>query len=121
MKIMKIFKYNHPYSFCSISNLIKFDEICTKLYMTNMTMNSNNGKEHIAQKPEALMADILAITAVGAVVLDPFMGSGSTGLACLTLGRAFIGCEIDPGYFAIAQRRIAAAQAQLILPLFGDS
>jgi DNA modification methylase len=40
------------------------------------------------------------------------MGSGSTGVACVQLGRNFIGIEKDEGYFAIAQRRIAAAQAQ---------
>lgn len=50
-------------------------------------------------------------------MLDPFMGSGTTGVACAKLGRNFIGIEIDPGYFAIAQRRIEQAQAQLALPL----
>jgi len=49
-------------------------------------------------------------------VLDPFMGSGTTGVACMQTGRNFIGVEIDPGYFAIAKRRIedAAAQPPLI-------
>jgi DNA modification methylase len=46
------------------------------------------------------------------VVLDPFMGSGTTGVACATLGRAFIGIEIEPKYFEIACERIRAAQAQ---------
>ena len=53
----------------------------------------------------------------GATVLDPFMGSGTTGVACAQTGRRFIGVEIDPGYFEIACKRIAAAQAQLRLPL----
>jgi len=48
----------------------------------------------------------------GARVLDPFMGSGTTGVACVQTGRDFIGIEIDPGYFAMAERRIGEAQAQ---------
>jgi site-specific DNA-methyltransferase (adenine-specific) len=46
-------------------------------------------------------------------ILDPFMGSGTTGVACVQTGRNFIGIEIDPGYFAIAQKRIAEAQLQV--------
>jgi site-specific DNA-methyltransferase (adenine-specific) len=49
-------------------------------------------------------------------VLDPFMGSGTTGAAALQLGRKFIGCEIDPDYFDIACRRIEEAQRQI--PMF---
>jgi len=45
-------------------------------------------------------------------ILDPFMGSGTTGVACAKLGRKFIGIEIDPGYFDIACRRIEAAYKQ---------
>jgi DNA modification methylase len=41
-------------------------------------------------------------------ILDPFMGSGTTGVACARLGRAFIGIEIEPRYFDIACRRIEA-------------
>lgn len=48
----------------------------------------------------------------GGIVLDPFMGSGTTGVACVRTGRRFIGIEIDPTYYAIAQRRIADAQLQ---------
>jgi site-specific DNA-methyltransferase (adenine-specific) len=46
-------------------------------------------------------------------ILDPFMGSGTTGLAAQSMGRRFIGIERDPVYFAIAQRRIAEAQPAL--------
>jgi site-specific DNA-methyltransferase (adenine-specific) len=52
----------------------------------------------------------------GETVLDPFMGSGTTGVACVQLGRSFIGVEIDPTYYAIAQKRIDAARQQM--PLF---
>ena len=72
---------------------------------------------HPTQKPEALMRDyIFDSTAVGATVFDPFMGSGTTGVACMQTGRNFIGCEIDPGYFEIAKRRIEDAQQQPLLP-----
>lgn len=51
----------------------------------------------------------------GNTVLDPFMGSGSTGIACVQLNRNFIGIEIDPTYFAIAQKRIHDAEQQPLL------
>ena len=51
-------------------------------------------------------------TDVGKTILDPFMGSGTTGVACAKLGRKFIGIEIEPKYFDIACRRIEAAYAQ---------
>lgn len=56
------------------------------------------------------------ITQPGDTVFDPFMGSGTTGVACMQLGRNFIGCEIDPTYYAIASRRIRDAAAQPMLP-----
>ena len=58
------------------------------------------------------MCDIVEIVPSGAVVLDPFMGSGTTGVACAKLGRSFIGIEIEPKYFDIACKRIEAAYAQ---------
>ena len=45
-------------------------------------------------------------------ILDPFMGSGTTGVACVQTGRNFIGIEIDADYYAIAEKRIAEAQMQ---------
>jgi DNA modification methylase len=50
-------------------------------------------------------------------ILDPFMGSGTTGVACVQIGRKFIGIEIDPKYFEIAVKRIKDAQQQMRLPL----
>lgn len=79
---------------------------------------STMNKQHPTQKPVSLMRWCLDMAKVpqGATVLDPFMGSGTTGVACMQTGRNFIGCEIDPGYFAIAKKRIedAAAQPPLI-------
>ena len=47
-----------------------------------------------------------------ASILDPFMGSGTTGVACMNLGRRFVGIEIEPKYFEIACERIENAQRQ---------
>jgi len=67
--------------------------------------------QHPTQKPVALMRwCIERISKPGDTILDPFMGSGTTGVACMQLGRNFIGIEIDPQYHAIAKRRIAEAR-----------
>ena len=70
---------------------------------------ANEGKEHPTQKPLPLMKWCLSFLPEGCTVFDPFMGSGTTGVACVHTGRNFIGCEIDPKYHAIALRRIAEA------------
>lgn len=67
---------------------------------------------HPTQKPVSLMAWCLSFMPAASLILDPFMGSGTTGVAALRLGRRFIGCEIDPGYFEVACRRIEAAARQ---------
>jgi site-specific DNA-methyltransferase (adenine-specific) len=70
-------------------------------------------KEHPTQKPLQLMRWCIEnYTRPGDTIFDPFMGSGTTGVACVQLGRNFIGCEIDPKYFAIAEKRIHAATLQ---------
>lgn len=66
---------------------------------------------HPHTKPVGLMKQ-LAEMAPGTTILDPFMGSGSTGVAAVQIGKEFIGIEIDPDYFAIACKRIDAAQRQ---------
>jgi len=70
------------------------------------------GSEHPTQKPEILMRWCIAQAGNPQTVLDPFMGSGTTGVACMNLGRAFIGIEIEPKYFDIACERITNAQRQ---------
>lgn len=68
---------------------------------------------HPTQKPVAVMEWCLKlVTVTGEKVLDPFMGSGTTGVACAKLGRKFIGIEIEPKYFDIACRRIEQAYKQ---------
>lgn len=71
---------------------------------------SDPGREHPTQKPLALMRWCVAKTE--GTVIDPFMGSGSTAVACANLGRKFIGIEIEPKYFEIACQRIENAQRQ---------
>lgn len=70
-------------------------------------------RAHPNEKPLALMRRIVHIhTLPGDTVLDPFTGSGTTGVAALGLGRKFIGIELDADYFAAACRRIAEAGRQ---------
>ena len=79
---------------------------------------SDPDREHPTQKPLSLMTwCVLNNTKPGDTILDPFMGSGTTGVACVQTGRNFIGIEIDPGYFKIAEKRIHDAQQQMRLPL----
>jgi len=73
---------------------------------------------HPTQKPVLLMRQILIdYTNEPDTILDPFMGSGTTGVACVQTGRKFIGIEIDPKYFEIACKRIKDAQQQMRLEL----
>jgi len=74
---------------------------------------------HPTQKPIELMKWIFTQAKIQqtATILDPFMGSGTTGVACVQTGRKFIGVEIDPGYFEIAKKRIAQAQLQIRMEL----
>ena len=65
---------------------------------------------HPTEKNPALMRDLVKRT--DGTILDPFMGSGTTGVACVKLGRKFIGIELDEGYFDIACKRIRDAYAQ---------
>jgi site-specific DNA-methyltransferase (adenine-specific) len=78
----------------------------------------SENKLHPTQKPLPLMKwCVEKISEAGDTIFDPFMGSGTTGVACMQLGRNFIGCEIDPDYYAIAEKRIKQAAAQMLLPL----
>lgn len=71
---------------------------------------------HPTQKSTALMRWCLSFMPAGCTVLDPFCGSGTTGVACMQTGRRFIGIEIDAGYCDIARRRIAEAANTLWTP-----
>ena len=74
-----------------------------------------DGTTHPTQKPVNLMTWCIEQAGKVNSILDPFMGSGTTGVACMNLGRTFIGIEREPKYFDIACERIKAAQDQLRL------
>jgi site-specific DNA-methyltransferase (adenine-specific)/modification methylase len=80
------------------------------------SISATNGERvgHPTQKPRRVMEWCIGYVS-GETILDPFMGSGTTGVACARLGRKFIGIEIEPRYFDIACERIAREYAQLKL------
>lgn len=82
------------------------------VYSNNGLMAKEKGRVHPTQKPVALMEWCLGFLPDAHIILDPFMGSGTTGVACVKLGRRFIGIELDEGYFNIACERIRKAYAQ---------
>lgn len=95
---------------------------------TANSVGNQDRVDHPTPKPLWLMLECLeAFTSPGDTILDPFMGSGTTGVACLRLGRKFIGIEKDPKYFETAKDRlIAESQGQSLrsfragqLPMFG--
>ena len=75
-------------------------------------INSGEKREHPTQKPVPLMEWCISQAGNPAMILDPFMGSGTTGVAAMNLQREFIGIEREPKYFDIACRRIDDAQRQ---------
>lgn len=85
-----------------------------------------NGPErdgrHPTEKPRRLMAELVAdFTLPEQTILDPFMGSGTTGIAAVQAGRNFIGVEMNPDYFDIACERIERAQRQGDLFISGEA
>jgi site-specific DNA-methyltransferase (adenine-specific) len=75
--------------------------------------NGGGAAPHPTTKPLPLMQELVSLfTSHGNTILDPFMGSGTTGIAAVKMGRKFIGIEIEPKYFDIACRRIGDALKQ---------
>lgn len=82
----------------------------------NGLLGKETSRQHATQKPVAIMGHCVNnYTDATNTILDPFMGSGTTGVACMNLDRKFIGIEIDQKYFDIACERIERAQQQLKL------
>ena len=71
-----------------------------------------SGAVHPCQKPISLMTELIRCTSDTPLILDPFMGSGTTGVAAVQLGRRFVGIEADPKYYDLARRRISDALAR---------
>lgn len=87
-------------------------------YVSDWCEFTQNGqrKNHPTEKPLNVMEWLVKMTTnEGDTVLDPFMGSGTTGVACVNTGRNFIGIEKDEPYFEIAKKRIEDAQLQMRL------
>lgn len=80
--------------------------------MSRVEAYGNIDKQHPTQKPLALMKWCIEQAGSPETILDPFMGSGTTGVAALKLNRKFIGIELDEGYFKIAQKRISEESTQ---------
>ena len=93
--------YFNPYSF-------KYGEV----WKFNQEMHNDHPAPFPLDLPKR---GILSCSKSNDLVLDPFMGSGTTGVACKELGRSFIGIEIDKGYYDIAQKRIAQATQELFI------
>lgn len=66
-------------------------------------------KVHLTGKPVSLLRELLEVAKPGGLVLDPFMGGGTTGIACNDTGRSFIGIELSEEYFEVARRRLEVA------------
>jgi DNA modification methylase len=85
------------------------DRNAQRFFMSQVVAHSGMDKKHPSQKPVALMAWCLGFLPKAMTILDPFMGSGTTGVAAVQMGKHFIGIEREPKYFDIACRRIQAA------------
>lgn len=80
--------------------------------LNRVALQEDGGTEHPTQKPLRLMTWCLGLVPDARTVCDPFMGSGTSGVACAQMGREFYGIERERKYFDIACERIARAQAQ---------
>jgi DNA modification methylase len=93
------------------------EPITPKTFRYARAQLASEGKTHPTQKPLPLMIWCLGFAPAG-TILDPFMGSGTTGVACVRTGRKFIGIEKEPKYFDIAVKRIEAELNRA--PLFDE-
>lgn len=96
-----------------------FETIYTHYYPTSLSLSfvKDTHAQHPTQKPVALLEWLIkTYSNPGDVILDPTMGSGTTGVACVNTGRNFVGIEKDPAYFALARDRIEDATKPPGLP-----
>ena len=108
-----------PFELAWTSRRTGYDKMLRLLHGGVVNADQANAKrDHPTQKPIRLMAWCIGLFPAAQTVLDPFAGSGTTGVACAQLGKAFTGIERERKYFDIACERIARAQAQgSLLPL----
>lgn len=94
---------------CALNKLDTTNKDVSKYYSKYKTYNQIRGKEkvHPSQKPIELLKELIVLSSnENDLILDCFMGSGSTGMACLETNRKFIGIELERKYFDIAEERI---------------
>jgi hypothetical protein len=102
----RIFERNGNESYLIFRHMSGFSAVRAKIGRDIIT-------GHPSQKPRRLLTELVEkFTNDTDTILDPFMGSGTTGVAAVQTGRRFIGIEIDPDYYAIAKRRIQEALMQ---------
>lgn len=90
--------------------------------MLQENMARKEAREHPTQKPVPVMRWCLSQAGAAQTVFDPFMGSGTTGVACHQMGKTFTGIEREPKYFDIACRRIEDSQRQMdMFPIAGEA
>lgn len=105
-------QYGQPYKNLNDKRILKLvaEGHSARLYdwwEINQVKNVSKEKtEHPCQMPLEVMKRIIGILPIDYTIVDPFMGSGTTGLACKLLNRNFVGIELDKKYFEIAQQRI---------------
>jgi site-specific DNA-methyltransferase (adenine-specific) len=107
-------KFKNPFSDCELiwTNVNK-KTVNKYTVIQQGFISAEKTRYHPTQKPVQLLSRIIQdYTNPGDTILDPFMGSGTTGVACVQTGRNFIGIEIDPDYYKIAEKRIHEAQMQ---------
>lgn len=83
-------------------------------YYLARSPRANEGRQHITQKPVDVMRSLVRIAPRGGLVIDPFAGSGTTGVACVLEGRRFAGCEMSEVHHATALRRLAVAAGEAV-------
>ncbi|MBP2704381.1 site-specific DNA-methyltransferase [Microbispora sp. RL4-1S] len=94
------------------------------LYLPGLVTGSQprgRGRVHITQKPVDVLRQLIAVCPAGGTVLDPFAGSGSTGVAAALEGRSFVGVELTAHYANVARQRIAEATSPSVPPTAGRS
>lgn len=85
-----------------------------KWYLTPLNTADKKVWKHPTIKPLSIIENLITNSSIGGgIVLDPFMGSGTTGVACQNLGRNFIGIEINEEYYEIAKKRINEQQIRM--------
>lgn len=97
---------------CSLNNILNDNgKAKSELYQKIFSYDTPKNKIHEAQKPIELLERLILLSSKEKdTIIDPFMGSGTTGVACKNLNRNFIGIELDDKYFEIAKKRIEYAK-----------